>query len=372
MAKDVDEVKDLVPKIEEEFKPLSFFRELFLKEDELVDYYNRKRKYEFEKGVPLKGMRLRDKLHPILLKLIQLNRKLFTKQTITVLNDPRKKTDRPVIYAITHVGMYDFQIVCEAIKDHQYPFAGDPETMYRSMDGVILSLNGLVYCDTNDKEDRRIALERAKEVLKRGTNLAIYPEGVWNVSPNLLSLPLFPGIIKIAMETGCDIVPVAVEQYGDDFYVNIGENFKVSNNSEFATMEDEKRYIEEKKIELRDVFATLKWDILEVGPKLSRDSIGSYEEAYHDFVRTRLDEWKNPKTKQPYYSEELVKYRTFRPKGFSFFEDVFSHLRGIKLTKENAFLFKNISFLPKNIQDDMQKEIDNNMPLGEEVNIKLR
>ena len=28
----------------------------------------------------------------------------------------------------------------------------------------------------------------------------------------------------MAMETGCDIVPVAIEQYDNDFIINIGEN----------------------------------------------------------------------------------------------------------------------------------------------------
>jgi hypothetical protein len=28
----------------------------------------------------------------------------------------------------------------------------------------------------------------------------------------------------MALETGADIVPIAIEQYGKEFYVNIGEN----------------------------------------------------------------------------------------------------------------------------------------------------
>lgn len=84
----------------------------------------------------------------------------------------------------------------------------------------MLALNGLVYCDTESKSDRKIA----KEVLKNNKNLLIYPEGVWNLTPNLLSLPLFPGIIDIAKDTGADIVPIAAEQYDKDFlliYVKI-------------------------------------------------------------------------------------------------------------------------------------------------------
>lgn len=343
-----------------DFKPLSFFKELFLKEDELVEYYNNKRKYEFENGTILKGMKFRDMLHPILLKIIGLNRKYIEKQTLTIVNDKRKTEKKPVIYAITHIGMYDYQIVCEAIKDHQYPFAGDPETMYRSADGLILALNGLIYCDTNSKEDRYIATQTAKELLNRGGNLAIYPEGVWNLSPNLLSLPLFPGIINIAIETGCDIIPVAVEQYEKDFFVNIGENISVDQNKIFTTDDDKKEYVNQKKDELRDIFATLKWEIMEQVPAAKRQDYGPYNEEYEKFVNTRLREWINPKTKEPYYNQQIVKERTFKIKNVCVFEEAFSHLKKLKLSKNNAFLFRNILNLPTNIMEEMNTELKKN------------
>lgn len=190
----ISDIQILPPK-NKKFKPLPFWREILLNDDALCEYYLKKRKYEYQNGTILKGLKWRDKLHPILLTLIRLNRKFIARQKLIILNDKRIETDKPVIYAITHVGVYDYQIVCEAIKEHQYPFAGDPETMYRSGDGLILYLNGLIYCDTNSKEDRKIALETSKQLLKNNENLLIYPEGIWNLSPNLLSLPLFAGII---------------------------------------------------------------------------------------------------------------------------------------------------------------------------------
>ncbi len=38
--------------------------------------------------------------------------------------------------------------------------------------------------------------------------LIVFPEGVWNKSPNALSLELWPGIYRIACETGAKIVPI--------------------------------------------------------------------------------------------------------------------------------------------------------------------
>lgn len=36
----------------------------------------------------------------------------------------------------------------------------------------------------------------------------IYPEGIWNKSPNQLALPLWPGIYHMAIQAGAKIVPV--------------------------------------------------------------------------------------------------------------------------------------------------------------------
>ncbi len=340
----------------EEFKPLPFWRELLLKEDELVEYYNAKRKYEFYSNTHLKGMGWRDKLHPILLKLVQLSR-IISNQTLTILNDKRKKSDKPVIYAITHIGMYDFQIVSEAIREHQYVFAGDPETMYRTMDGLAMQLNGVVFCDTEEKDDRYIAKETAKDVLKKGKNLVLYPEGVWNLTPNLLSLPLFPGIIDIAMETGCEIVPVAIEQYDKDFIVNIGENFSVGSPDKKLTEQEQKEYRDNKKEELRNILSSLKWEIFESRPVEERKNIGNYADAEEKFVDTRLNEWVNKKTKKTYYNRDIVKSRTFRVKNICFPSEAFAYMKNLKLNKNNAFCFRKDFSLPIEIQQELENKI---------------
>ena len=339
-----------------DFKPLSFWRELLLKDEELNKYYLQKRKYEYENRKLLKGINWRDKLHPILLSFIRLDRKYINKQNFTIIGDKRKKTDKPVIYAITHVGMYDYQIVSEAIRDHQYPFAGDPETMYRSTDGLVLALNGVVLCDTDSKEDRHIATEKSKELLRANENLLIYPEGIWNLSPNLLSLPLFPGIINMSLETGCDIIPVAVEQYGNEFYVNIGENFKLD-NTQVSDKDNLKEYVNQKRQELREKFATLKWEIFESVPLEKRKNLGTYEEEYEKFINTRLNEWVDPKTKKPYYNKQILKKRTFREKNVDMAEDVYSYFQKVKINKNNAFMFRKDNSLPVSVQEEIEENL---------------
>lgn len=339
-----------------EFKPLSLIKELVLPEEELAEYYRKKRKHLYEQGKALKGIKWRTILHPLLYYLVKADRELINKQSLTILKDKSTRGDKPVIFAITHIGMYDFQVVSEAVKDHQFVFAGDPETTYRTFDGIMFQLNGVVLCDTDDKEDRYIAKETAKEVLARGKNLMIYPEGVWNLTPSTPVMNFFPGIIDIALESECDIIPIAIEQYDKDFIVNIGENFSVDSQNIY----DRKSYINVKKNELRDIMATLKWEIWETMPKLDRSKIEDPEQIYEAFVKERLNEWLNPKTKEPYYSKDIIARREFHPKNIAFPNDVYSFMRKLKLTKENAFLFRQVSGTPKSVSDMIEENLEEN------------
>lgn len=289
---------------------MPFFNELLLKKSELQDYYIAKRASEYIKGAHVRRYKCCRIFHPILLKLIKLNRIWIDRQKVSVLADERSHTTKPVIFAVTHIGKYDYQIVTEILKDYQVPFSGDPEKMYRTFEGFILWLNGVIYCDTEHKEDRKVAYHTMVDVLKAGYNVLIYPEGVWNISPNKLILPLFPGVIRCADESGCEIIPVGIIQRKKSFYVKIGKNIHIDSSSVAATLKEE--YINEERLKLRDVMASLQYDIISSLGVYKRDEIGDYESAKDAYVKEKLHEWRNKRTKEPYYSEELISTRVYR------------------------------------------------------------
>lgn len=340
----------------EGFKPLPFWKELFLKKEELPDYYRLKRKYLHEHGKSISGMKWRELIHPVMLSIMTIDTKIFSRQTMEIIRDDRMKTEKPKIYAITHMGMDDYQVISEAIKEHQIPLSADPERMYRTLDGKVLDLNGIIYCDTDDKEDRGISQSTAIELLKSGKNLLIYPEGVWNITPNLLMLPIFPGIIRMAKETGAEIIPCAIEQYEKHFIVSIGKNFTIE-DKKYNNEEEEKKYIEEKKQELRDIMATLKWEVISKRPQEKRKDIGDYETYNRNFKDERLNEWHDPKTSIPYYNDEIVEKRTFRVKNITFSKDAFNYFGKIKLNRNNAFLFRKDPSMPKNAEEDKERKL---------------
>lgn len=135
--------------------------------------------------------------------------------------------------------------------------------------------------------------------LKANGNLMYFIEGTWNLTPNLPMLPCYWGIVDIAKEGNAIIVPVACEQYGKKFKVNIGENFDMNNYGEGN--EEKSRAIGD----LRDTLSTLKWEIWESEEPLKREELNGDE--WDKYVEQRFSEW-------PYFNKEYIKDLVYRPK----------------------------------------------------------
>lgn len=68
-------------------------------------------------------------------------------------------------------------------------------------------------------------------------------------------MKLFTGMVEMAIRGEADVVPIAIEQYGNTYYVNIGKSIDCAKVSL-----DKKR---EKSDELRDILCTLRWEVWE-------------------------------------------------------------------------------------------------------------
>ncbi len=246
--------------------------------DELSVYYMNERKYNFENGIPIKNIKFRNRIHSLLVLIIKIDR-LLAKETLTVIKDYRIKTTNPKIYACTHIGGNDIQRTFEAIKEPAYLFLGDPKGIYRDLSGLLLFLNGYIPFETNNKIDRKIATKRSTELLKSGGNLLIYPEGAWNITPNLPVMKLYDGTASMALETGSDIIPIGIEQYDKDFFVSIGKNI--------VTKELSGIKVKELTLLLRDEMATQKWNIWDYRPIEKRNIVA--QTSLEDFQRQIID-----------------------------------------------------------------------------------
>ena len=175
----------------EEFRKLTLLEKRKMAIEDLVKYYSELRKYEYKNGQELKHINLHKRIHFLISFILKIDQ-LLSREKIVVLND----------------------IHTSNTKKPAYLMLGDPGILYKKLIYQGLKMNGVIPLETKDREDRKIAYNRSIELLKKGGNLLIYPEGAWNVTPNLVVMKLFTGTVRLAQETSSEIIPIAVEQYG--------------------------------------------------------------------------------------------------------------------------------------------------------------
>lgn len=295
--------------------------------DNIDLYYSEREKFE-NSFVGRLTHKQRLMLHPLLLKIITFRNKKAG-FTIDTIYDKRGNVEGPKIFCITHIGKYDIEIISEVVKDHYYLLSGDFENMKGTVEEKFLGLNGVVYIREDDKADRKLSKEKMINILKNGGNMMYFPEGTWNLSPNLPVLQCSYGIIDVAMRSGATIIPIGIEQYGSHFITAVGEPFNIS------------KYSENEKIkaihDLRGVLAGLKMDIWTNAPENYKQSINL--EEFNKIVDERLSEWTQP--------IEVLMESIFKPKDVFIEEEVFKFLENLDIDKENCFLEKSKQYYIK-------------------------
>lgn len=288
----------------------------------LETYYKLRRKSE-NSLLGRMPLRTRKCLHPLVLLIYTVKNRLGGFR-YAVIADKREKVLRPIIFAITHVGKFDIEVVSEAIKDHYYLLSGDYEHIQGIVDEPFLSINGVIYFNETVREDRRAVSQRMISLLQDGGNLMYFPEGTWNLTPNLPVLPCYWGIVEIAQKGNAIIVPIAAEQYGKHFEFNVGKHFDMLDYG--VSREEKSRAISD----LRDTLAALKWEIWERHQE-NRENI--LPDEWDKYLNARFREW-------TYFSLDYVDTLIFRPKGITTYEEAFAHLDDLIPCKENAFLLR--------------------------------
>lgn len=124
--------------------------------------------------------------------------------------------DEAALYVGNHRSFFDILIMYVQCKDLTGFVAKD------SM-GKIPSLRvwmRYVYCLFLDRKDIKQGMKtilQAIEYVKQGVSIAIFPEGTRNTGEELSMLPFKEGSFKIALKTGCPIVPVAINNSAEIF-----------------------------------------------------------------------------------------------------------------------------------------------------------
>lgn len=293
-------------------------------ESRLERYHRKKREKEYKAGKSFKkAVSWRKKAHPIIAGVIGFSNNLAGRKCI-VLHDENASTDKPVIYAVTHIGRYDVDMVVAHMKKNAHIFMGDPGNIYTDPLGIVLWINGVVFADLDYKMDRHIALETGIKILEERGNIIIFPEGAWNTTENKPVMQLFSGAIEMAIRAGAEIVPIAVEQYEKEYYLNVGENIDCSNWS----LQSKKAHAQE----LRDKMSTLKWEIWEQFPLEKRKNLS--EDYSKIFIDKIMSETENDYTLERIYETRYTDRHNVEP------EEAFAFMQQLIPRWENAFLFR--------------------------------
>lgn len=320
--------------IQDSFTPLSKQEQKRLTIEELCCYRKRERLYLLATKAKLKGLIGKEVMHPFLygaLFLYHLFHHISIQVNGKVPLQALGKKRRPIILAVSHIGLYDTEVALQALKKHFYLLSDDEEFMYRTFDGWFFDSNGVIYVDNDDRVDKRVAFETAIKYLKAKKNILWCPEAIWNLDINKIILYLAYGIIEAAYQGDALILPIGIEQFdqekGAHFVVNIRDFIDVKNYFSLDMNEEERKKMKLKLAsELRDSIATLKYEAWE---QKKREEIG--EDYYQKFVQKRLDEW-------PYFNLDIIKKRTFQPKDVVESTQVFEHLNYLDIDSRNAFL----------------------------------
>lgn len=155
----------------------------------------------------------------------------------------------------------------------------------------------------------------------------LFPEGVWNFSPNEFIYDIQLGTVDMAMETGASIIPISVEVYDEQkkFVVNMGDAIEID-----GAQNDTKEFKIQKTTELRDIMATLKYEIWEQEGIVKRADI-NYD-YWVKYVQRRCAEWWGVDLR-----DQII--NCYIPKEKLEYWDLMRDMRRMKVREENRFLF---------------------------------
>ncbi len=183
------------------------------------------RQKDDEAGINNLDLTTRRKVSP-LLRFILMMSAMFSGLRIKKLNCKLPETNgRPVIFVFTHVGKED-QIVFSHVKKHYTILSGDYESLHNNVEGLICSLNGILFFDMCSKKERAEIESRVESILRSGDNILCSMEAAWNLSPNVPVHELFPGMIRSAIRTNAVIMPIGIERFSRKLFgINAGFSF---------------------------------------------------------------------------------------------------------------------------------------------------
>lgn len=300
-----------------------------------------------EKGLPLCGIKKAKMLYPVTKILLMLLTAISGEKIVWLKKVRSIQTDKTIIFANTHRFKPDFEKITIMTKRPSFVIASDFKNAYKTISGWYFNTRPTIFIDSYSKEDKSITYEMMKRYLNAGMDCTIFPEAVWNLSENKPVLETFYGSVKAVLETNSVLVCTAIERYEKVYVLNrsdvIDFSTIVKKYIDCSFGEIDKRNEESKEIiknilkecnaTMRDVMATLLWEIWEEDAKKNgvtkrKELADNYWEMFIDRL---ISEWPG------YRIQDNIEQR-YHNRFDTELELIKRDLANIHLSKQNAFL----------------------------------
>lgn len=238
--------------------------------------------------------------------------KILSKK-VTIVKNSFKPNGKSTIYLANHGFYEDIMAVISSFDDNVTLLIGveGKANTPTFIEKFALWLNGYIQISRAIKESKNEGFDILLRILRNGGNLLIFPEAIWNLSPNLLMLGLHWGFLRMAEETDSNIVCAAIDTVNDGYSVIISENFHHSPYS------DRQKAI----TKVRDIMATSVWDLMALKGVTNRKELS--DEYWVSHIKKELSGFPN----KCWHTEESY---AFRPKDEVNLSEVLANLYGIE------------------------------------------
>jgi len=125
----------------------------------------------------------------------------------SVVRHPEFSPGRPCVYVANHQSQFDIPALVVAMPA-DFRMVAKRELLFIPIFGWALWLAGFIFIDRTDRDRAVRRLERALQVLRRGTSVVVFAEGTR--SPDGRLLPFKKGGFVLAIKAGVPIVPVSI------------------------------------------------------------------------------------------------------------------------------------------------------------------
>lgn len=269
-------------------------------------------------------IRRKQLIHPIMMLLVPGFMKVKMK-----VEKKGRAINGPAIYISNHRFKDDCSCSILAARRHVYILFGSIPVFYNTFDGFSAWLNGCILVNRKVKESRKSCSEKCIKVLKNGGSILIFPEGVWNKTPNKPLLDLWPGIYRIAKAAKVKIVPIVhyIEDETELSKNNVVHTV-VGNPVDIINMPEEDALIF-----LRDRMVSILWRLFEKYGKADRkELINGFKNSKEAWEHRLKDRCKPIK----YYDKEIELTADYRPEHKKRAYDVYKNIAEIKnITDKN-------------------------------------